>query len=164
MRRSDTDESRLKENRIGGKEVFWWKSHFRENCQDDKPTPRRAVGDLVELECCPGLLFAGFLGRPESLQFGRQLRSGCRTHRLLFGFRGGFDRTRRCSDTFNLGPSCPLSSGNALFYRRAHGPLFLWRSSRIRWRTEDTAEVFVQRLDSFFNRGSPFELINCEVE
>jgi hypothetical protein len=27
-----------------------------------------------------------------------------------------------------------------------------------------TAEFFVQSVDSFFNRGSPFELVNCKVE
>ena len=139
-------------------------SHISENCYNDKPTHRRAVGDLAKSESCLELLLAGSFRRPESLQFGRQLRSDCRTHRFLFGLSGGFDRMRRCSITFNLCPSCPLSSGDALFYRRAHGPLFHRRSSRFRWRTEETAEFFVQRLDLFFNRGSPLELVNRKVE
>ena len=38
----------------------------------------------------PGLLLAGFLRSPKSFQFGGQLRSGCRTHRLLLSFGRGF--------------------------------------------------------------------------
>ena len=78
--------------------------------------------------------------------------------------RSGFDRKRRWFRTFSLRPSCSLSSGNLLFYSSAHGSLFLWRSSRFGCHTEDTAELFVQSLDLFFNRGSPFELVNCKVE
>ena len=42
-------------------------------------------------------------------------------------------------------------------------PLFLWRRSSISWRTEETAKLFVQSLDMFLDRSSPFELIDCKV-
>ena len=61
-------------------------------------------------------------------------------------------------------PPCFLSSSNFLFYRSAHGSVFLWRGCRPGWRTEDTPQLFVQTLDLFFNRGRPFELGNCKVK
>ena len=53
-------------------------------------TPLAGLGDFAESEIAKdGLLLAGFLRRPESLQFGGQLRFGCRTHCFLLGLRGG---------------------------------------------------------------------------
>jgi hypothetical protein len=57
-----------------------------------------------------------------------------------------------------------LRSGNFLFHSSAHGPIFLSRRSGISRRTEDTAELSVQRVDMFLDRGSPFELVNRKVE
>jgi hypothetical protein len=56
---------------------------------------------------CPGLLLAGFLRRPVSLQLGRQLGSSCRTHSLFLGSR--FSRTRRFRSS-QVRPSYFLSS------------------------------------------------------
>jgi len=49
------------------------------------------LDDLAESEIAQdGLLLAGLLRRPVSLQFGGQLRSGCRAKSFLLGLRSGF--------------------------------------------------------------------------
>ncbi|HJZ13118.1 MAG TPA: hypothetical protein VJ521_13260, partial [Acidobacteriota bacterium] len=110
------------------------------------------------------LLLAGFFRHPESLQFGGQLRFGCRTYCFLLGLRGRFDRTRRWFSSSKVRPPWFLSSRNFLFRSNAHSPVFLSCSSGISWRTEDTAQLFIQILDLFFNRSSPLELVNRKVE
>lgn len=130
-----------------------------------KAAPRLpGLGGLAEAENRPGLLLASFLSRPVGLQFGRQLRFGCPTHCLLLGPCSGFDGLRRQFSSPKIRPSCFLSSANLLFHRSAHGPASLWCSSKIGGRTEDAAELFVQSLELFFNRGSPLELVNGQVE
>ena len=136
-----------------------------EYCEDLKAArPLTRLRDFAESEIAQdGLLFAGFLRCPVSLQFGRQLSLGCRTYCFLLGHHSGFDWKRRWFSSSKVRPPCFLSSRNLPFHRSAHGPFFLWRSSRFGWRTEDTAELFIQSFDSFFNRGSSFELVNCKV-
>ena len=64
----------------------------------------------------------------------------------------------------NLCPSRPLSSGDIPLRGRAHGPPFRRRGARFRWRIEDIAKLFAEILDLFFNRSSPFKLVDCKVD
>ena len=111
-----------------------------------------------------GLFLAGFLFRgPISLQFGGQLRFRCRTYCLFLGLRSAFSWRRRTTAT-EVRPPCFLSSRNLLFRSSAHGSLFLWRSSSISRRTEDTAQLLVESLDLLFNSGGSLEFVGCKVK
>jgi hypothetical protein len=57
-----------------------------------------------------------------------------------------------------------LSSRNFPFYSSSHGAAFLWRRSGSSRHTQDAAQFFVQSLESFLDRRSPFELVNRKVE
>lgn len=109
------------------------------------------------------LLLAGFFCGPISLQFGGQLRFGCRTHCFFLGLRSAFD-WRSWISAAKVRPFRLLSSRNLPFRSSAHGSLFSWRSSSFTRRTENTAQLFVQSLDLLFDRRSPLELINRKVE
>lgn len=101
--------------------------------------------------------------RPDA-PFSRMLSLGCARSPIvvLFGLSGFLWRIGLNSS--KLRPSCLLCSRNFSFHGRTHGTLFYRLGSRVgRW-AEDTAKLFVQPLDLFFDRSGSLQLTRCKIE